>query len=253
MNKSPQSNTEQPINTPNMLSQVYPDAPARILAIDDEASIRFLLKEILKLEGYDVITLASAEEALTYIEEQGLPHLAIVDINMPGMGGLAFCERVLQFVDLPIIILTVVDDEDTIVQSIEQFAEDYVVKPFRSREFIARVQRVLRRIGHFAYPLGPLTVVDDKLSVDFAHQEVILNGEKVSLTKTENKLLYILMRNAGNVVTSEFLLSRVWPHEEVYEDTLRVHVHRLRHKIETNPSKPKYIVTKRGLGYAFGS
>jgi DNA-binding response OmpR family regulator len=112
---------------------------------------------------------------------------------------------------------------------------------------------VLRRIGDFAYTLDPITRVDGRLGVDFAHQQVIVEGRRIDLTPTETKLLYILMRNAGRTVTTGFLLRRLWPLEEVFEDTLRVHVHRLRQKMEADPRKPRYVVTERGLGYRFES
>jgi len=144
-----------------------------------------------------------------------------------------------------------VDEEETIVQSIEQYAEDYTLKPFSPRELTARVQRVLRRIGDFAYTLAPVTQVDDRLGVDFAHQQAIVEGQAVDLTPIETKLLYILMRNAGRTVTSDFLRRRLWPLEQVFENTLRVHVRRLRQKIEVDPGQPRYITTDRGLGYRF--
>jgi DNA-binding response OmpR family regulator len=144
-----------------------------------------------------------------------------------------------------------VAEEETIVCGIERCAEDYIIKPFSPRELLARVQRLLRRIGDFAYTLDPVVQVDDRLAVDFAHQQVTVEGRSVALTPTETKLLYILMRNAGRTVTTDFLLRRLWPLEGVFEDTLRVHIHRLRQKIETNPNQPHYIATERGMGYRF--
>jgi DNA-binding response OmpR family regulator len=223
----------------------------RILAVDDDPKIRRLVELKLNHAGFEVRTAASGQEALDIIAQHGLPHLAIVDIMMPGMSGFEFCEAVQEFSDLPVIMLTAVDDEDMIIQGIERFAEDYVIKPFSPRELLARVQRVLRRIGDFAYTLGPITQVDDRLEVDFAHQQVVVGGQQIDLTPTETKILYILMRNAGRTVTTDFLLRRLWPLEEVFEDTLRVHVHRLRQKIEADPRKPRYVVTERGLGYRF--
>jgi DNA-binding response OmpR family regulator len=144
-----------------------------------------------------------------------------------------------------------VDEEQTVIRGIEYFAEDYITKPFSPRELVARVRRVLRRIGDFAYTIDPVTKVDDHLSVDFAHQQATVGGQPVPLTPTETKILYILMRNAGHTVTNDFLLRRVWPLDEVFEDALRVHIHRLRKKIEF-PSAPElYIVTERGVGYRF--
>ena len=225
----------------------------RILVVDDDPKVRQLVELRLTPAGYEVLTAASGEEALDVIARQGLPHLAIVDLVMSGMTGFEFCEAVQRFSDLPVILLTAMGEEDTVVEGIERYAEDYIVKPFSPRELLARVQRVLRRIGDFAYTLDPVTQVDDRLSVDIAHQQAHVAGQVVDLTPTETKLLYILMRNAGRVVTTDFLLRRLWPLEQVFEDTLRVHVHRLRQKIEVEPSHPCYIVTERGLGYRFGA
>ncbi len=233
-------------------SSGYPDVYLqRILVVDDDPVILRLVHDVLDRAGFEVFTAASGQDALNVIDRRGLPHLAIVDLNMPGMSGFEFCRTVQEFADLPVIMLTAVDEEEAIIQGIELFAEDYVTKPFSPRELVARVQRVLRRIGSFAYTLAPLTQVDDRLAVDFAHKQAFVDGKSISLTPTETKLLYVLMRNAGRTVTTDFLLRRLWPLEEVFEDALRVHVHRLRHKIEPVPGKPRYIFTDRGLGYRF--
>jgi DNA-binding response OmpR family regulator len=227
--------------------------PQCVLVVDDDPKVRRLVELKLDHAGFEVLTAASGQEALDVIARRGLPHLAIVDLMMPGMNGFEFCQAVQQFSDLPVIMLTAVDEEETVIQGIDRFAEDYITKPFSPRELLARVQRVLRRIGDFAYTLAPVIQVDDRLAVDFAHQQATVNDQPVSLTPTETKILYILMRNAGRTVTTDFLLRRLWPLEEVFEDTLRVHVHRLRQKIEANPSQPRYIVTERSLGYRFAA
>jgi DNA-binding response OmpR family regulator len=223
----------------------------RILVVDDDPAIQRLVKDKLETAGYEVFTAASGHQALEIIGRRGMPHLAVVDINMPGMNGLEFCEAVQQFSDLPVIMLSAVDEEEIIIQSISRYAEDYVTKPFSPRELVARIERVLRRIGDFAYTLDLLTRVDDHLAVDFPHQRALVDERPIPLTPTETKLLYLLIRNAGKTVTAGFLLRRLWPMEEVFEDTLRVHVHRLRQKIEPTPSHPRYILTERGLGYSF--
>ena len=223
--------------------------PTRILVVDDDPAILRLVGDKLDRAGYEVWTASSGSQALDVIHRRGLPHLAIVDIIMPELDGFGFCRAIQQFTDLPVIMLTAVDEEETIIQGIEQFAEDYITKPFSPRELVARVQRVLRRIGDFAYALDPVARIDDHLAVDLAHQQAIVDGQPVELTPTETKLLYILMRNAGRTVSIDFLLRRLWPLEEVFEDVLRVHVHRLRHKIEPLPGQPRYLVTERGLGY----
>ena len=223
----------------------------RILVVDDDPDIRRLVKIQLEGAGYVALTADSGVDALAVIDRCGMPHLAIVDIGMPLMNGFEFCEAVLQFSDLPIIMLSAQDEEDTIIKSISNYAEDYVTKPFSPRELIARVERVLRRIGDFGFTLDVATRVDDRLSVDFSHQRALVEGAIVQLTPTETKLLYLLMRNAGRTVTADFLVRRLWPLEETFEDALRVDVHRLRQKIEPFPSQPRYVLTERGTGYCF--
>lgn len=223
----------------------------RILAVDDDPDLVRLLHRELEKAGFDVWTAGSAEDALALVEQKGLPHLALVDILLPGQDGLTLARRLQEWSDLPIVMLTSVHEEETVVQAIEGFAEDYIRKPFHVREVVARVERVFRRIGDFGYALQPVIRVDDHLEVDFAHQKSRVDGREIPLTATETKLLYVLMRNAGRVVATDFLLRRLWPGDEVFEDTLRVHVHRLRSKIEPTPSRPRYVLTERGAGYRF--
>lgn len=224
----------------------------RILVIDDNTHTLHLVRRALEEAGFEVDTKSSAEEALIHIGAKGLPHLAIVDIHMSGMNGLEFCEKVQEYSDLPIIMLTAVENEETIVQTIELYAEDYMTKPFSPKELVARVNRVLRRLGDFAYTLEPVIFIDQNLQVNFSECSALVGGEQISLTPTETKLLFILMRNAGQVVTADFLLRRLWPREAAFEDRLRVYVHRLRRKIEPTDYQ-QYIVSERGIGYRFQS
>ncbi len=227
------------------------DGVRRILTVEDDPDLLRLIARELTAAGFEVWPAASAERALELVGERGLPHLAVVDILLPGLDGLELCRRLQEWSDLPVVLLTSVDAEETVVAAIQSFAEDYIVKPFKPREMVARVERVLRRIGDFAYCLQPVVPIDEHLAVDFAHQRAQVAGRQVSLTSTETKLLYVLIRNAGRVVETAFLLRRLWPVDEVFEDTLRVHIHRLRAKIEPTPSRPRYIVTERGAGYRF--
>lgn len=222
----------------------------RILVVDDNSHTLLLVRRALQQAGFQVETATSAEDALVHIRVKGLPHLAIVDIHMSGMNGLEFCETVQQYSDLPVIMLSAVEKEETVVQTIELYAEDYMTKPFSPNELVARVRRVLRRLGDFAYTLEPVTFIDQNLQVNFAECSAIVGGELISLTPTETKLLYILMRNSGQIVTADFLLRRLWPRESAYEDRLRVYVHRLRKKIEPTEDR-QYIVSERGIGYRF--
>lgn len=228
-----------------------PGVAQRILAVDDDPDILRVVSYTLELEGFQVGTAAAAPEALDWIRKNGLPHLAIVDIMMPGINGIELAREVQKFADLPVIMLTAVDEQATVVSTIEQVAEDYITKPFNPKELVARVKRLMRRIGDFGYTLAPVTRIDDYLSIDFVHQKATAGGKPVSLTPTETKLLHILIRSHRRTVTTDYLLRRIWPLDEVFEDTLRVHVHRLRQKIEPQPSSPKYLVTQRGAGYSF--
>ena len=227
------------------------DETQRILAVDDNAFTLRIVKHTLEQVGYLVVTAASGQDALTLINRHGMPHLAIVDLHMPVMSGFEFCHQVHQFSDLPVIMLTAVNTEDTIIEGLEKHADDYIIKPFNPVELVARVKRVLGRMGNYNYTLESKTRIDERLLIDFPSREVIADGESVSLTPTETKLLYILVRNAGRIVTTEFLLNRIWPMQEAHEDRLHVHVHRLRRKVEVVHNEPMYVVAERGTGYRF--
>ncbi|MCP4416207.1 MAG: response regulator transcription factor [Chloroflexi bacterium] len=228
--------------------------PHRILAVDDDPFNLRIVSYALQQADYTIMTASSGEEALSVITQHGLPHMAIVDIHMPpGMSGFEFCRTVHQFSDLPIIMLTAVNEEMTVVEGLEEHAEDYIVKPFNPGELTARVKRVLQRMGNFAYPLQSLTHIDERLVIDFPGRQALINNKPVSLTPTETKLLYILMRSAGHTVNTDFVLRRLWPLEHAFEDRLHVHMHRLRRKIEDkeNKERPRYITSERGVGYTF--
>ena len=231
------------------------DQEKTVLAVDDNLYTLRIVQQALEQSDFKVLTATSGEEALKLISRLGLPHLAVVDLHMPpGMSGFEFCRSVHQYSDMPIIMLTAVNEESTVVEGLEQHAEDYIVKPFNPGELVARVRRVLRRMGDFAYTLSPETAVDKRLTIDFPNRKAIVNGKRISLTPTETKLLYILMRNAGHTVTTEFILWRLWPMEPAYEDRLHVHMHRLRRKIEDKKDKSvRYITSERGAGYIFQS
>jgi DNA-binding response OmpR family regulator len=153
--------------------------------------------------------------------------------------------------DVPIIFITATSDTDTVVQGLKKYAEDFIVKPFELRELEARVQVVLARMPSLDYASEPIIRIDDNLSIDFAHNRIVVNGKGYGLTPTESILLHVLLRNASRVVENRMLIARVWPSEEVYEDTLRVHMHRLRRKLEADSHHPHYIRTERGIGYMF--
>ncbi|MCP5098738.1 MAG: response regulator transcription factor [Chloroflexi bacterium] len=223
----------------------------RILAVDDNAFTLRIVQHTLEQAGYQVVTATSGQDALKLINRHGMPHLAIVDLHMPLMSGFEFCHQVHQFCDMPVIMLTAVNTEETIIEGLEQHADDYIVKPFNPTELVVRVRRVLGRMGDYNYTLESTTRIDERLLIDFPSRDATVDGKSVSLTPTESKLLYILVRNAGRIVTTEFLLNRIWPMQEAHEDRLHVHVHRLRRKIEVNHNQPSYVIAERGTGYRF--
>lgn len=223
----------------------------RILVVDDNTYTLRIVQYALEQAGYSVSTAVSGPEALKLIQRHGLPHLAIVDIHMPEMSGYEFCRTIHEYSDVPVIMLTAVNLEETIIEGLEEHAEDYIVKPFNPPELIARVRRVLARMEDYTYTLDATTRIDDRLRINFPLREATVDGETVSLTPTESKLLYILVRNAGRIVTTDFLLSRIWPLQDAQEDRLHVHVHRLRRKIEKDHNEPTYIIAERGVGYTF--
>jgi len=225
----------------------------RILIVDDDAMAREILKRILEHAGYEVMTAGSGPEALRKLHE-GIPHLVVVDLMMPEMDGFELCRRIKSHLDVPIVILSAVAAIESKVEGLQMYAEDYIVKPFEKEELVARVQRVLRRYGESAGVEQPEVVIDQELQINFVQHWARVKGQQVTLTPTESKLLFLLVRNAGRVVTNETLLAKAWAgDEEAYEEGLRVHISRLRSKIEANPSRPVYIQTKRGVGYRFSA
>jgi DNA-binding response OmpR family regulator len=221
----------------------------RLLIVEDDSVTRKLLQQVLEQEGYQVLIARDGSEALDILQQQGLPHLILLDLGLPGMHGFTFSERVKRMGDVPIIILTGDSSEEAVIQGIQRYAEDYITKPFNVREVVARIQRVLSRISDYSYAQSPVLVIDSHLSIDFAHNRINLDGREMPLTPTEANLLSVLLRNKGRIVSPTTLIARAWPNEEVYEDTLRVHMHRLRRKLEAGQSQ--YIRTERGAGYAF--
>ncbi|NWJ48012.1 MAG: response regulator transcription factor [Chloroflexi bacterium] len=223
-----------------------------ILVVDDDPNILKLVRSALEAENLDVSTAITGQQALTKITKE-LPSLAIVDLNLPDIHGFEVCRRLQQYAIIPVIMLTGVDSEDTIVEGINSYAEDYITKPFNARELAARVRRVLRRFGDVQSTSSSAeVVVDQELKINFGQHWAEVRGNKQELTPTESKLLHMLIRHAGQVLTTDSLLARVWSSdEEVYVEGLRVHIRRLREKIEPDPGKPSYILTERGVGYRF--
>jgi DNA-binding response OmpR family regulator len=223
----------------------------KVLVVEDEANICKLISDYMTGHGYDVTTVIDGPDALEYVKMRGLPHIALIDLALPTMHGFELSSKLKSMADVPIIFVTSASDTDTIVQGLRRYAEDFIVKPFNLRELEARVQAVLARMPSLDYASEPVVNIDDHLQVDFAHNRLTVGDRGFNLTPTESILLHVLLRNAGRVVENRMLIARVWPSEDVYEDTLRVHMHRLRRKLEADSHHPHYIRTERGVGYMF--
>lgn len=224
---------------------------SKVLLIEDEETVSKLIVDFLGKHGYEVTAFADGPEGLEHVRAHGLPHIALLDLNLPSMHGFEIASKLKTMADVPIIFVTSSGETEVIVQGLKKYAEDFIVKPFELRELEARVEVVLSRMPSLDYASEPIIKVDDFLDIDFAHNRVIVNGKSVGLTPTESILLHVLLRNAGRVVENRMLIARVWPSEDVYEDTLRVHMHRLRRKLESDSHHPHYIRTERGVGYMF--
>ena len=223
----------------------------RIAIVDDDHGLVQLVKEAFELEGYQVSGFFDGSFFLRHVAAHGLPHLAIIDLHLPSMHGFDVSKKLKALGDVPIVFISNEDEVDTIVDGLRQFADDFVTKPFDIRELLIRVQRILSRVRTFDYLNLPITTVDERLSIDFGKGCLLINGQSVPLTPIEANLLYILIQNVGSVVTSDALIARAWPAEPVFEETLRVHMHRLRRKVEPDYRNPRYIQTERGVGYCF--
>lgn len=223
-----------------------------IVIVDDDNMLREEIKDAFEAEGFTVAAFSDAFPFRRHINHRGLPHLAVIDLNLPSIHGFQLSNELKSLGDVPIVFVSNEDASHTVIEGIERYADDYVRKPFEVRELVVRVQRILSRIPDFNYANAPIMKIDDWLSIDFARSCVLLEDEREHwLTPTEVNLLYILVNNEGQIVPSDLLLARVWRSDEVFEDTLRVHIHRLRRKIEPDHRHPRYIQTVRGTGYCF--
>jgi len=219
------------------------------LLVDDEASFRRALKTSLSASGYATEEARTGEEALEILRRRSFD-LVLLDINMPGIGGVKTCREIrAQLLDIGIVMVSVRDAENDLVQALEAGADDYITKPVRFRELLARIGAVLRRIQRDNAAESAVLRVGD-LELDTKRHVLRRNGEPIHLTPTEFHLLGLLMQNRGFPVTHVKLLRSIWGPEYGTElDYLRSFVKALRKKIELNPSEPQYIVTEPWIGY----
>ncbi|MBN1995194.1 MAG: response regulator transcription factor [Anaerolineae bacterium] len=224
-----------------------------ILIADDEARMRRFMQMNLELEGYRVIEASNGLEAINRVRED-LPDLVLLDVMMPDLDGFETLHIIRETSTVPVIMLTVRDEEEDKVKGLELGADDYVTKPFSPRELASRIKAVLRRTEMDSPGPGSRSwvKVDDYLQIDFNHRQVYVDGKPIKLRPTEYRLLYHLVQNAGYTLSHETILSKVWGFE--YQDEsqyVRLYITYLRQKIEPDPANPRYILTERGIGYRF--
>ena len=222
----------------------------KILVVDDDPQIRRVMKATLVGHGYEVIEARSGEEALEKLSGE-MPNLVLLDMNMPGIGGLETCRSLRQGSDIPVIILTVRNSEKDKVAALDAGADDYVTKPFGIEELLARIRAALRR-SPSSPESGPRGFSSPDLEIDFETRRVRARGADVRLTPKEFELLRHLVANAGKPVTHRELLQAVWgPDHGDEPEYLRVFINQVRKKIEPEPAKPRYILTEPWVGYRF--
>jgi two-component system response regulator RegX3 len=222
----------------------------RILVVEDEESFSDPLSYLLRKEGYEVSVAETGPAALEDFDRAGAD-LVLLDLMLPGLSGVDVCRALRHRSSVPVIMLTAKDSEIDKVVGLEIGADDYVTKPYSSRELLARIKAVLRR-GQEPEDLMPPTLESGPVRMDVERHVVTVDGEHTSLPLKEFELLEMLLRNSGRVLTRSQLIDRVWGNDYVGDTkTLDVHVKRLRSKVEPDPANPRFIVTVRGLGYKF--
>lgn len=221
--------------------------PSHILIVDDEIQMRRLLRSALEIEGYRV-TMAENGAGAIHEAETHPADLIILDLGLPDMDGGDVLKRLRSWTRVPVIILSARSDERDIVSALDSGANDYLTKPFRTGELIARIRTALRLFN--VSPRKEPVVTAGPLSIDLEHHTVIKKGEPVKLTPTEFSLLSLFIRNAGKVLTHSYILRQVWgPKFEGESQYTRVYVGQLRKKLEEDPNNPVYFVTESGIGY----
>jgi two-component system KDP operon response regulator KdpE len=220
-----------------------------ILIIDDEVQIRRLLEITLSANGYRIKEAATAKDGLIIAATQH-PVLIILDLGLPDADGIDVLRKIREWYQKPVIILSVRNSEDDIVEALDNGANDYLTKPFRTRELLARIRVSIRQEQESS---DKLCLTFGSLTIDIANHAVRKNNELVKLTSTEYSLLVLLAKNEGRVLTHKYILKEIWGMGYIEQTQyLRVFIAQLRKKIEEDPTKPKFLNTESGIGYRFG-
>ncbi|MBA3468055.1 MAG: response regulator transcription factor [Herpetosiphonaceae bacterium] len=223
----------------------------RILVVDDDTIIRRTLVSNLLNDGFEVLSAECGPAALELVDSTW-PDLAVLDLMMPGMTGFELADRLRRYLEMPIIMLTSISDEATIVEGLEQHADDYMIKPFRYPELRARINKLLKKSYEGGLHPGEAVVIDSNLAVNFGQHVLIKNNQTVPLEPIELRVLYLLLQTPTVPVATTTLLRKAWgAGEEGDQSSLWVRVRSLRRKLEDEPSNPRYLKTVRGVGYVF--
>jgi two-component system, OmpR family, KDP operon response regulator KdpE len=225
-------------------------AAKTVLVIDDERDVTHAIALTITLQEptWQVVTALSGDEGLARLESLD-PDAILLDLQLPGLHGFDVLRQIRLFSDVPVIILSVRDDELDKVRGLQLGADDYLVKPFGRLELVARLRTVLRRAAGLAGPSEPPACLGD-LYIDWDQRRVAVCGTPVRLTGTEFRLLEVLARSAGRIVPTEVLLARIWGADATDDgEYVKTYVHRLRAKLEVDPARPRYLLTERGVGY----
>ncbi|TVQ97022.1 MAG: DNA-binding response regulator [Spirochaetaceae bacterium] len=221
----------------------------RVLLVDDEPAIIKLLRFIFQDAGFDVESVGSGEEALA-VTDRWHPDLVVLDIGLPGMSGLDVC-RALHAARIPVLVLSSHDQDDDVVEGLEEGADDYVTKPFNHRELLLRAEKLIERGVRLSLDEETDLIQVGELEIDAAKALVRRAGTAIYLTPTEIQILKLLARTPGRPVDIDTILKQVWKHPDRLggPEMVKVNIRRLRHKIETDPTEPRYILNRRGMGY----
>lgn len=222
--------------------------PSRILIVDDEAPIRRFLRVALEAEGHGVIEAGTAREGLALAAREA-PALVVLDLGLPDADGLSLLRELRGWSQVPVLVLSVRADETGKVEALDAGAQDYVVKPFGMKEFLARIRGLLRDRGAEA---APSTLTLGPLLIDAADHSATLEGRPLHLTRREFELLWMLARHRGRLVTQEMILRAIWgPAHAEDSQYLRVYIRQLRQKLGDDAANPRFIATEPGIGYRF--
>ena len=221
-----------------------------ILVVEDDRNISDLIRMYMEKEGFEVRSAYDGGKAIEEFEKQA-PDLVLLDIMLPVMDGWAVCSKIRETSKVPIIMLTAKSEVNDRITGLEMGADDYIVKPFEMKEVLARIEAVLRRSGN-SVEKKPNKLVFDRLIIDMDAFELTVNGKKIDTPPKEMELLFHLASSPNRVYTRNQLLDEVWGFDYFGDSrTVDVHIRRLREKIESNPSEPRYVHTKWGVGYFF--